>query len=649
MKALLRPTFAFGLSIAIAATGLVGASSVAFAANLSKPLITSRSLDGLVYEGDKPFLNGTFTDGTDEGPYTVDVDWGDGTSEQYALADLGARTFRVQKTDAYASDGALTIFVTVSDPMFSNLKTLPVTVLNAAPSFSSFGLSATNLEAGGAVTATGAFTDGGANDTHTVTLNWGDGSIPTTAPAVSPFTTDPHTYMGVGNFEVTATVTDNAGATAVATSTVTVNAPNQAPTIVSFGVTAGNEGGNSTLALTFADVDALDTHTVSVAWGDGSPSDSAVELVAGVTTFDAAHVYADNGSYSVVLTLNDSAGHTVTASASVSPTNVGPVMGSLTLSPTTVVDHQTLTVSGSFTDPGTADTFTLTIDWGDGSTSTQFLDTARSFSATHAYDASGPVTITVTVEDRDHARSSAGVDLVVESSNHAPNGLSFESSTTGANLVLTGAFTDADADDTHTVTLNWGDGASTSQFLAAGATTFAASHVYGASDTYTVTATVTDPDGASTSVTAQVSVTVSAGSASDVIDEMTTLVQSFGLAWHNERWLVRKLNDLKDSLAYGNTQVCSSTGLLSHILAFAERTLTAEQYAELSAAAIGLKAAAGCAGDASRSPKVLRAATVTTTVTPALPQPLPTQRKDAPTKAKSAKSDSKPAGGRSSH
>jgi len=105
-------------------------------------------------------------------------------------------------------------------------------------------------------------------------------------------------------------------------------------------VTAGSEGGSSDFALTFADVDALDTHTVTVAWGDGSTSDPAV-LAAGVTTFDTSHVYADTGTYAVVLTLADSANHTVTANASVAPTNVGPVVGSLTLSPSSVVDHQT--------------------------------------------------------------------------------------------------------------------------------------------------------------------------------------------------------------------------------------------------------------------------------------------------------------------
>jgi PKD repeat protein len=310
------------------------------------------------------------------------------------------------------------------------------------------------------------------------------------------------------------------------------------------------------------------------------------------------------------------------------------------------VDGEPLTLSGTFTDPGTADTFTLTVNWGDGSSSEQSLGTARSFSATHTYEAAGPVTISATVADRDNATSSSSVDLVVQSSNHAPADLALEASATGANVAVNASFSDADADDSHTLTLDWGDGASTSQFLAAGTTTFTASHVYAASGTYTVTGTVTDPDGASTNATTQVSVTVASGSAANVVDEMTTLVQSFGLEWQNERWLVRKLNDLKASLVYGNTQVCSGSGQLSHILAFAQRNLADAQYAELKSYAGRLEGAAGCSATASQLPKALKTATVTTAVTSA---PTP-QKKDATAKIekKTAKAESKLAAGRGS-
>src|SRR5437763_3935635 len=329
MRALLRPLFVGGLSVAIAAAGLLGSSSVAFAA--SKPSITTWNLGGLVYEGDRPSMFATFTDGTDNDAYSVEIDWGDGSqNDVFALAN-GARDFGpngLQKSVPYVNDGAVRIVITLNDGLNATSRFIGTTVLNAAPSMSSFALSSATVDTGHDVTATGAFTDAGAADTHTVTVDWGDGSAATSlnlAAGVSTFTTAAHTYAAAGDFTVTATVTDNAGATATATATVSVQKPNQAPSVVSFDVTAGSEGGTSTLALTFADADLADSHAVSVEWGDGS-TDPAADLSAGVTTFGGTHVFANTGTYSVVLTLSDSAGHTVTASSSVSPTNVAPAV-----------------------------------------------------------------------------------------------------------------------------------------------------------------------------------------------------------------------------------------------------------------------------------------------------------------------------------
>src|SRR2546423_1105757 len=613
MKALLRPAFVGGLSIAIAATSLVGSSSVALAA--TRPSIVTWSVSAPVYEGDIPFATATFTDPDSTDLHTVDVSWGDNTYDTYTLP-LGDRSFSVQKSVPYTDETTtdVRVQITVNDPIFSNSRFVTFAVLNAAPAITSFALSATDLEAGGTVTATGAFTDGGALDTHALKLDWGDGSALTTmnlAARVFTFTTDAHIYAANGEYAVSAPATDTAGAWAPATSTVSVHQANQAPSVVSFGATAGNEGGSSSVALTFADADALDTHTVSVAWGDGSTS-APVVLSSDVTTFDASHVYADTGTYSVGLTLQDSAGHTVTAGASVSPTNVGPAMGTLSLSPNSVVDHQTVTVSGSFTDPGTADTFSLTLNWGDGTSSSDSLAAGtRTFSLTHSYATAGAVTITATVVDRDNARSSSSADLVVLPSNHAPAGLLLGVTGSGANVTVDATFTDADVLDTHEVLVTWGDGASERQTLAAGTTAFSASHVYAASGTYTVTATVTDPANESTNATAQVVVTISSESAADVLDEMSTLVISFDLDRNTERWLLKKIDDLKASLAYGNGQVCSASSTLDHLLAYAQRTIGNDRYTALTTLTAKLEAAAGCSSNGAQSPKVLKAATVT--------------------------------------
>ena len=501
MRALLRPLFVGGLSVAIAAMSLLGSSSVALAA--TAPRITSWSITAPVFQGDRPFINATFTDPDLTDQHTVDIDWGDGTATDSYRLTVGDRTFSLQKTVPYANRATgLTVMITLSDGTFATTRFLIVNVLNVAPSISSFVLSSAAVDAGQSVTATGTFTDPGAADTHTVTVDWGDLTATTTqslGAGVGSFTTSAHTYATVGTFTVTATVTDSAGASATATSSVSVKQPNQAPSIVSFVVTAGTEGGTSTLALTFADPDAADTHTVSVAWGDGTTTDSGT-LASNVTTFNGSHVYADTGTYSVLLTLADSASHSVTATASVSPTNVAPVVGVLSLSPASVVDHQTITVGATFSDPGTADTFTLTIAWGDGTSSSQSLAAGtRSFSDSHAYVAAGPVTIVATVADRDLGKGSSSADLVVLPSNTPPANLVVSATAVqeGGSTTLSVSFTDAQALDTHTVAITWGDGGTDSIALAAGVTLTSPSHTYLDSGTYTVAVTVTDGGGLS--------------------------------------------------------------------------------------------------------------------------------------------------------
>jgi len=674
MKALLRPLVVGGLSIAIAATSLVGASSVALAANMVVSWTFGSAYTGdpvymatgPVNEGGPVFLTAKITGGAGHGPYSLDVNWGDGTSELYSFANSEpcgtlaspAGCVTAQKRAQYLNAGSYTVVVVLDDPVATKFNNLSLSVLNSPPSFTSFGLSASDVEVGQPVTAIGRFTDGTTNDTHTVKLDWGDSSPLLTfvlSPGARDFTTGTHTYAVIGDYTVSAIVTDATLFWTPGTATLSVHAANQEPTM-SLVFTAGPEGGDSTLAVTFADPDSADTHSVSVAWGDGQTTDSGT-LAATETTFNPKHVYADIRDYSLVVTLTDSATtpHVVTEPRTVSPTNADPVVAPLTLTPSPVVDGQELTVSGTFTDPtgpGTVETFRLSVVWGDNTPPTEVsLGTVQSFpSVKHVYSAPGTFTITATVTDSNGGNGSATADLVVGPSNHSPSSLSLNVSGAGANIVVNASFNDPDGGDTHTALLNWGDGDSVRPTVSDGTTTFHAEHVYTESRTYTVTATVTDAAGASTDATAQVVVTVPAGSAADVLDEMAALVSTLDLDRNTERWLLKKIDDLKASLAYGNGQVCDANGTFEHILSFAQRTIGDANYARLTALSAKLDAAAGCSSNgATTNPKVQKAAAVTTKrVSPTTTEPsttsAPTPKKD--TTAKSAKADTKATEGR---
>ena len=84
MRALLRPLFVCGLSIAIAATSLVGSSSVALGA--TRPTITDWPRTLTVSEGDRPTVQVTFSDPDGPGYYAYDLFWGDGDSNSDVIS-----------------------------------------------------------------------------------------------------------------------------------------------------------------------------------------------------------------------------------------------------------------------------------------------------------------------------------------------------------------------------------------------------------------------------------------------------------------------------------------------------------------------------------------------------------------------------------
>ena len=69
------------------------------------------------------------------------------------------------------------------------------------------------------------FADAGKADTHTCTINWGDGTSSTgtvTESGGAGTCASSHAWASTGNYTITVTVKDSSGATATATSAITV-------------------------------------------------------------------------------------------------------------------------------------------------------------------------------------------------------------------------------------------------------------------------------------------------------------------------------------------------------------------------------------------------------------------------------------------
>ena len=166
---------------------------------------------------------GYFTDPGSTAPWTVSVDWGDGTAaDSYETTGVGQWQYR-QHIYAVIGDYTSTITVTDSGGAASS-KTFAVTALNVAAVIHG---TANRTSVAGPLRwfQLGYFTDPGSTAPWTVTVSWGDGTaVESYATAgVGVWQQRQHAYATPGVFTVTMTVTDADGATSTKTFTVTVS------------------------------------------------------------------------------------------------------------------------------------------------------------------------------------------------------------------------------------------------------------------------------------------------------------------------------------------------------------------------------------------------------------------------------------------
>src|SRR5262249_13434850 len=117
------------------------------------------------------------------------------------------------------------------------------------------------------------------------------------------------------------------------------------------------------------------------------------------------HVYADNDSYTVTLTVNDGHGNSSSDTLVVTVRNVAPTAE--VAGPPTGVRGQgrafTFT-AGDVSPVDAASPFTYAITWGDGS-DVQSVQGPASISVDHVFPASGAFIVRVTVTDKDGGTS----------------------------------------------------------------------------------------------------------------------------------------------------------------------------------------------------------------------------------------------------
>ncbi|WP_166830616.1 PKD domain-containing protein [Thalassoroseus pseudoceratinae] len=203
----------------------------------------------------------------------------------------------------------------------SDTTTYEVQVNNVAPVINPLVLSANSINENGTVTLNGSFSDPGIGDRHSVTIDWGDGTIETIAqPSSSKSFSFNHQYLddpaGNGsaeNYEITVAITDLQSAPVTATAHVTVkNVTPQIREVISSSTGSAQAGENELVTVrgTFTDVGTLDTHTVTIDWGDGNATSLTEDQIVwnssrGNYEFTGTHTYPAGGSFPVTITVTD--------------------------------------------------------------------------------------------------------------------------------------------------------------------------------------------------------------------------------------------------------------------------------------------------------------------------------------------------------
>lgn len=260
--------------------------------------------------------------------YTADIDWGDGSpvSQGKILSGYAAFQLYVTGQHTYATAGTYTITVTIHHRAAPDA-TVMSTAQVANPTVQAQGGSTINavenVDTGTQDVAT--FTDpGGAGPLgdYSADIAWGDGS--TTAGTITydagsdTFAVHGgHSYAEDGTKTIQVTIHRVAVPDTVVSSTAIVAEPAITPTAVAVNGNEFSQLSNVAVA-TFThgnNTEPASDFTATIHWGDGTSSTGTVTLSGGIYTVSGSHMYADEGQFSISVSIEDD-----TASASVQTT-----------------------------------------------------------------------------------------------------------------------------------------------------------------------------------------------------------------------------------------------------------------------------------------------------------------------------------------
>ncbi|MBB2910470.1 putative repeat protein (TIGR01451 family) [Streptosporangium becharense] len=362
-------------------------------------------------EVNQPFtLSVKFSDADTTDTHTAQVAWGDGPPVPAGVTQgPGGGTVTATRTFTAARQGAAVVLVTDSKGDTTG-QPVPYVIEKAAPNTAPVVTAGPDVELtmGETLHRVVSFADPDSTS-WTAAVDYGDGAGPAPVTPAGQKITLEHRWATAGTYPVIVTVRDDGGLQTSATFLATVvpaQTPNQAPQVKLTGPGTAEEGTAWTGTGTVTDADST-SWTATVDYGDGA-GPKPLPVTDGRLTLK--HVAADNGDRKVVVTVTDDKGAVGTAELTVAVANRAPEVSIKEPAVAKVVAVGVpVSLSASFTDPGTADTHTATWKIGGQQLPAAVAGTggAGTVTGTHTFTKAGRYPIAVTVTDDDGAATTA--------------------------------------------------------------------------------------------------------------------------------------------------------------------------------------------------------------------------------------------------
>ncbi|MFE7782421.1 Ig-like domain repeat protein [Streptomyces libani] len=353
---------------------------------------------------------------------TVTFDFGDGTPSVTATVTAGVATATHTWAGTSGSPYTVTADYSGDTDFASSTGTDSQTVGQTSSSMTLF-TSPDPSVAGQQVTFTARVTavpPGAGTPTGTVTFDFGDGTVPVTAPVSSDVATVTHAYASTAGSPYTVTATysgdaDFAPATITGDHTVAVSAATTSTTVSSSpdpSVTGQPVTFTATVAPTPPGA-GVPTGTVSFTFGDGTAALTA-PVTGGVATVTHAYTTATGSPHTVTANYSGDANFSSSSGTDSQTVDPASTLTTVTATPGPSVVGQPVTFTATVTpvEPGAGvPAGAVTFDFGDGTPPTLTSVSDGVARITHTYtSAGGPYTVTAQYEGDDSFTSSSGSD-----------------------------------------------------------------------------------------------------------------------------------------------------------------------------------------------------------------------------------------------